>query len=118
MGIAMKVKNQQLLWDLYADIVINVKKPTTTMGPICGYCNKCKKPTTTMGPICGYCNKCKKPTTTMGPICGYCNECKKPTTIIGPICEYCNKCKKQCLIWDLYAGITYLKMALWIYNKK
>ncbi len=97
----MKVKNQQLLWDLYADIVINVKKPTTTMGPICGYCNKCKKPTTTMGPICGYCN-----------------ECKKPTTIIGPICEYCNKCKKQCLIWDLYAGITYLKMALWIYNKK
>ncbi len=37
-GIAMNVKNHPLLWD-----------------PICMYCNECKKPSTIMGPICGYC---------------------------------------------------------------
>jgi hypothetical protein len=28
---------------LYAGIAMNVKKSTTIMGPICGYCNECKK---------------------------------------------------------------------------
>jgi len=44
--------------------------------------------------------------------CKYYNECKKPTTIMGPICGYYNKCKNQQLLWDLYVGIAYLKMAL------
>ncbi len=31
-------KNQPLLWDLYGGITMYVKKSTTIMGPICGYC--------------------------------------------------------------------------------
>jgi len=34
----MNVKNQRLLWDLYAGITMNVKKIVSIMGPICGYC--------------------------------------------------------------------------------
>ncbi len=34
---------------------MNVKKPTTIIRPICGYCNECKKSMTILGPICGYC---------------------------------------------------------------
>ncbi len=37
MGIVIDVKNQQLLQDLYVGITMVVKKPTTIMGPICGY---------------------------------------------------------------------------------
>jgi hypothetical protein len=29
--------------DLYVGITMNVKKSTTIMGLICGYCNECKK---------------------------------------------------------------------------
>jgi len=29
--------------DLYAGTTMNVKKPTTIMGFICGHCNECKK---------------------------------------------------------------------------
>jgi hypothetical protein len=37
MGIAMNVKNQRLLWDLYASIVMNLKESATIIEPICGY---------------------------------------------------------------------------------
>jgi hypothetical protein len=47
-------KNQQLLWDPYAGIAMNVKT-SDYYGPICGYCNECKKSTTIIGPICEYC---------------------------------------------------------------
>jgi hypothetical protein len=40
---AKDVKNQQLFMDLHASIAMDVKKPTTIMKPICGYCNGCKK---------------------------------------------------------------------------
>ncbi len=41
--------------DLYAGIVMNVKKPTIIMAPICRYYNEYKISTTILGPICGYC---------------------------------------------------------------
>ena len=37
----MNVKNQQLLWDLYAGIARDAKKPAAIMGTICEYCKKC-----------------------------------------------------------------------------
>jgi len=47
----------------------------------CKFCNECKKPSTIMGPICGY---YKDASTIMGPICGYCNEWRMLATICGP----------------------------------
>jgi hypothetical protein len=40
---AKDVKNQQLFMDLHVGIIMDVKKPTTIMKLICGYCNGCKK---------------------------------------------------------------------------
>jgi hypothetical protein len=40
-SIAKDVKNQKLFMDLYANIVMDVKK--STIGLLCGYCNGCKK---------------------------------------------------------------------------
>ncbi len=37
----MNEKNQQLLWDLYASIARDTKKPVAIMETICEYCKKC-----------------------------------------------------------------------------
>ncbi len=42
-GIAMDLKNQQLLQELFVGIAMDVKKPTIITKHICGYCNGCKK---------------------------------------------------------------------------
>jgi hypothetical protein len=33
----------KIFTNLYVGIAMDVKKPMTIMGPICGYCNECKK---------------------------------------------------------------------------
>ncbi len=68
-----------------------------------------------MGPICGYCKKCKKK-----PNGYYGNYMRvlqgmllKPNGNHGLICWYCKRCQiNQQLLWDLYAGIAYLKISL------
>ncbi len=32
---------------------------------------------------------------------------------MGPICRFAMNVKDQRLLWDLFVGIAYLKMALW-----
>jgi hypothetical protein len=88
------LKKNNYLQDLYASIVMDVKKKTITR-PICRYCNGCKKLATITRPIWEYCNGCKKLATITRPICGYYNGCKKLRTITIPICGYCNRCKKN-----------------------
>jgi hypothetical protein len=61
LGITMDVKNQQLLWNLYASTTMVIKNPTSITRPICKYCNGCKKLATIMRPICEYYNGYKKP---------------------------------------------------------
>jgi hypothetical protein len=67
----MNVKNQQLLWDLYAGIAKDVKKLAAIMEIICKYCKECKMPAAIMGLTCGYCNECKMPAAILGLICRY-----------------------------------------------
>jgi len=45
----MNVKNHQLLWDLYANITMNIKT-NDYYGTHMGYYNECKKLMTIMGP--------------------------------------------------------------------
>jgi len=42
-SIVKDVLNHQIFTNLYVGIAMNVKKSTSIMGPICGYCNECKK---------------------------------------------------------------------------
>jgi hypothetical protein len=51
--------------------------------------------------------------TIMGPIWGFVMIVKNQRLLWDLICRYCNECKNQQLLWDPYAGIAYLKMALW-----
>jgi hypothetical protein len=56
----------------------------------CKFGNECKKPTTIIGPICGYCKICKKNLMViMETMYRYCKECKMPAAIMGLICRYC-----------------------------
>jgi hypothetical protein len=85
----MNVKNQQLLWDLYAGIARDVKNQRLLWKLYAGIARNVKKiPANTMGPICGYCKECKMLAAIMGLICRYCNECKMPTAILGLIYRY------------------------------
>jgi len=49
-GVAMNVKNQWLLWTLYAGFAMNVKNQWPSWNPVCGFCNVCKKLATIMEP--------------------------------------------------------------------
>ncbi len=93
----MNEKNQQLLWDLYADITRDVKKnPTAIMETICRYCKECYKTQ-------------RQPWIDMWVL----QQMKNVCNYLWPICGYCKRCQiNQWLLWDLYAGIAYLKISL------
>jgi len=83
-----------------------------------------------MGPIWGVVMNVKNQRLLWDPICRYCNGCKKPATIMGSymrvlhwmlkISDYYGilyvgialNVNNQWFLWDPYASIAYLKMAL------
>ncbi len=93
----MNEKNQQLLWDLYASIVRDAKKnPAAIIEIICGYCKECYKTQ-------------RQPWIDMRVL----QQMKNVSNYLWPICGYCKRCQiNQRLLWDLYAGIAYLKISL------
>ncbi len=84
------------------------------MRPICGYCKRCqKKPTAIMGIICGYCKECyKNPVNTMDRYAGIAmnEECQQLFVTRMRVLQ--EMPKNQWRLWDLYAGIAYLKISL------
>jgi hypothetical protein len=96
----MNVKNQQLLWDLYAGTARDVKKTScyyeNNMRVLQGMLKKTQQipwdpyaGIVTNEGICRYYKECKMLMTIMGFICRYCNEYIMSTTILKLICGYC-----------------------------
>jgi hypothetical protein len=88
-SIAKDVKNQKLFMDLYANIVMDVKK--STIGLLCGYCNGCKKNQQLLRDLCvDITMDVKKSITITRHMCRYYNRCKTNQQLsMKPICGYC-----------------------------
>jgi hypothetical protein len=72
-----------------------------------------KKPAAIMGTICEYCKECyKNPTNTMDRYAGIVTNEECQQLFVTHVRVLQEMPKNQRRLWDLYAGIAYLKISL------